>query len=464
MQRRYNKAHNLSTHTIPFIKEKLDTNAEKIEDALMRLVYNIILFIVAIPGLLFFLLKMLITGKYRNSFLQKLGGKQKHSLDGLPEGRRIWIHAVSVGEVTAAAPIVAALKKQRPDVQVIFSTSTETGQGMARRLVSNADAFIYFPLDFPFAVNKMLRLVRPDVFVLVETELWPNFLASCRRRGVKIVMVNGRISPRSFAKYRGTRFFWRQALKNVDEAGMITDVDAGRIRQMGLSDFKIRVLGNAKYDALAAMASPKLHEDALQRFAAWPDEKFLIAGSTHAGEEDVVIGVYRELLKTYPDFSLVLAPRHVERTNEVVALLRQADLHDIIKVTQMRSGRARQNERIIVVDVIGELFQVYSLATIVYCGGSLVPKGGQNILEAAAWGKVIFYGPSMEDFTQEAALLEDAGAGIRITGARELLQGILKVLADPYDLRVRGERGKEVVRANMGAAGRYAEMINRYLG
>lgn len=429
----------------------------------MRLGYNILLFIVAIPGLLFFLLKILITGKYRNSFLQKLGGKQRHILSNLPEGRRIWIHAVSVGEVTAAAPIVAAIKRERPEVQVIFSTSTETGQGMARRLVTNADAFIYFPLDFPFAVNKMLRLVRPAIFVLVETELWPNFLAACHREGVKIVMVNGRISPRSFAKYRGTRFFWRQALKHVDEAGMITAVDADRLQQMGLSDFKIRVLGNAKYDALAAMASPELHNDALRQFNACPDEKFLIAGSTHAGEENVIAGVYRELIKTYPDFNLMIVPRHIERANDIITLLRQADLHDIITVTQMRDGRARKNERIIVVDVIGELFQAYSLATIVYCGGSLVPKGGQNILEAAAWGKVIFYGPSMEDFSQEATLLENAGVGIRIADAKELLQAILNVLADPNDLRARGERGKVVVRVNMGAALRYAEMINKYL-
>lgn len=440
----------------------LDTDAEKIDDEHMRLVYNILLFIIAIPGLLFFLLKMLITGKYKNSFLQKLGLKQRHMLNHVPEGRRVWIHAVSVGEVTAAAPIVAALKKQRPDVQVIFSTSTETGQGMARNLVSNADAFIYFPLDFPFAVNKMMKLVRPAVFVLVETELWPNFLAACHRVGVKIVMVNGRISPRSFAKYRGTRFFWRQALKNVDEAGMITDVDAARIRQMGLSDFKIRVLGNAKYDALAAMASPDMHKDTLRRFNAGPDEKFLIAGSTHSGEEDIIVDVYRELLKTHPDFSLMIVPRHIERANDIITLLRQADLQDIITVTQIRNGRARKNERIIVVDVIGELFKAYSMATIVYCGGSLVPKGGQNILEAAAWGKVIFYGPSMEDFSQEAMLLEDAGVGIRIADAKELMQGILNVLAHPNDLRARGERGKVVVRANMGAALRYAEMINKY--
>ncbi len=429
----------------------------------MRWVYNFLLLIFAVPGLVFFLLKMLITGKYRQSFLQKLGARQKHILEALPEGRRVWIHAVSVGEVPAAGPFVAVLKKQRPEVQIIFSTSTETGQGMARKLAAGADAFIYFPLDFPFAVNKMLTLVRPDVFVLVETELWPNFLAACRRRGIKVVMVNGRISPRSFNKYRRTRFFWKQALGDIDKAGMITSVDADRIAQMGMADSKIEVLGNAKYDALAAMASPELHEDIVRRFGIRLDEKFLVAGSTHAGEEEIVIRVYRELLKAHPNFNLILVPRHIERTGDVISLLRQAGLNDMITVTQMRGGKKRQSERVILVDVIGELFKVYSLATVVYCGGSLVPKGGQNILEAAAWGKVIFYGPSMEDFTQEAKLLEDAGAGIRVNNADELLLGILTALADPDDLRALGERGRAVVRANMGAAEKYAATINRHL-
>ncbi len=439
----------------------LDTVCENIEYAPMRLLYNILLMIAAIPGLLFFLLKMLMTGKYRHSFLQKLGGRQKHLLADIPAGNRIWIHAVSVGEVTAASPIVSAIKKDRPDLKIIFSTSTETGQSMARNLVSGADAFVYFPLDVPFAVNKMLKLVRPDVFVFVETELWPNFLAACRKRNIKVALVNGRISLRSFVKYRRTSFFWRPVLRNVDEAGMITHVDAGRIRQIGMIGARIHALGNAKYDALAAKVSPELQEDITRRFNVKPGEKFFVAGSTHPGEEDIVISVYKHLLLSDPDFKLILVPRDIKRTEEILALLRQADFYDAITVSRMQSGQKRQGEKVILVDVIGELFKVYSLATIVYCGGSLVPKGGQNILEAAAWGKVIFYGPSMEDFQQEAELLENAGAGIHVANEQELLKGILQLLADPEDLRVRGERGQSVVRANMGAAQRYAGMIIR---
>jgi 3-deoxy-D-manno-octulosonic-acid transferase len=432
---------------------------ENTEYARMRLVYNIFLILAAIPGLVFFLLKMLMTGKYRHSFFQKLGLRQKHLLADIGAGRRIWIHAVSVGEVIAAVPIIAALKHQEPGAKIIFSTSTETGQGMAKNLSRDADAFIYFPLDIPLCVNRMLDLVRPDVFVLVETELWPNFLASCRRRGVGVVMVNGRISPRSFGKYRSSRFFWRQVLRNIDQAGMITQMDADRFQQIGMDTQKIQVLGNAKYDALAAVASPEVRGDIARRFRIDPEERFLVAGSTHPGEEEILIRVYLALFKQDPGFRLILVPRHIERTNAVLDLLRQRGLNDIITVSRMLGGQARRGERVIVVDVIGELFKVYSLATVVYCGGSLVPRGGQNILEAAAWGKVIFYGPSMEDFSQEAALLEDAGAGRRIADEQALLEGIRKVIADPQDLQARGQRGQAVVRANMGAAARYAEMI-----
>ncbi len=430
----------------------------------MKPVYNMLLWIAAVPGLLFFLFKIAFTGKYRHSFLQKLGMRQDHLTTAIGPGPRVWIHAVSVGEVTAASPVVAALKKERPDTRIIFSTSTETGQGMAQRLVKGVDAFIYFPLDIPFSVNHMLDAVRPDVFVLVETELWPNFLAACRKRMIPVLMVNGRLSPRSFSGYRRTRFFWRRVLENVDAAGMISEVDASRIAAMGIDPGKISVLGNAKYDALAAMASPSLQEEIARRFGVQGHEKFLVAGSTHPGEEDVVIEAYRDLLARDPNFRLIIVPRHIERAGEVVRLLREAGFPDVLTVTQMRGGQPRRDEKVIVVDVIGELFKAYSLATVVYCGGSLVPKGGQNLLEAAAWGKVIFYGPSMDDFSTEAALLESAGAGIRVHNARELLEKILLILGDPPDAQKRGERGRAVVLANGGAAKRYAEMVMKYLG
>jgi len=441
----------------------LDTKAEKSKDTHMYILYNIILFAAAIIILPYFLLKIIFTGKYRKSLVQKLGGKQTKILANLKDGPRVWIHAVSVGEVTAAAPIVASLKTKRPEVKIIFSTSTETGQEMARKFIKEAAAFIYFPLDIPYIVRKMIKLAKPDVFVLVETELWPNFLRVCESRRIKALMVNGRVSPRSYRKYRLTSFFWKRILYNLNAAGMIAEIDAVRLKNIGMDSTKIKVLGNAKYDALAALAAPALQEEIARRFNVRKNERFFVAGSTHEGEEKIIIDVYQELLKHYPEFKLIIVPRHIERTKDVLGLLRQEKFNDVLKLTDINNGRKRYDERIIVIDVIGELFKVYSLATIVYCGGSLVPKGGQNILEAAAWGKVIFYGPSMEDFSEEKALLEDVGCGTTIKSAEELLQEILQALKNPEELQRRGDRGKSVILANIGAAARYADLISRHI-
>ena len=428
----------------------------------MQILYNILLLLAAVIGIPYYLLKILLTGKYRKSFIPKLGGRQKQILAHLKNGQRVWVHAVSVGEVTAAAPIVAALKEKRPEIEIVFSTSTETGQEMARNIIKDVAAFIYFPLDITCVVRKTIRLVNPGVFVTVETELWPNFLAACSSGNIKTIMVNGRISLRSYRKYKATRFFWGKILANLNAAGMISGLDAERLQNIGMDLQKIQVLGNAKYDALAAMASPALQEEITGAFNVQADERFFVAGSTHQGEEEVVIAVYQELLKLYPDFKLIIVPRHIERAKEVRYLLQKSNLSDIVAVSEMKNGKLRQGEQVILVDVIGELFKIYSLATVVYCGGSLVPKGGQNILEAAAWGKVVFYGPSMEDFTDEKTLLEKAGAGVTINNAEELLQGIISLLENPEDLAAKGARGKRVVAANMGAALKYADLIIKH--
>ncbi len=429
----------------------------------MYILYNIILFAAAIIILPYFLLKIIFTGKYRKSLVQKLGGRQARILANLKDGPRLWIHAVSVGEVTAAAPIVASLKTKRPEVKIIFSTSTETGQEMACKFIKEAAAFIYFPLDIPYIVRKMIKLAKPDVFVLVETELWPNFLRVCESRQIKALMVNGRISPRSYRKYRLTSFFWKRILYNLNAAGMIAEIDAGRLKNIGMDSAKIKVLGNAKYDALAALAAPALQKEIARRFNVRKNERFFVAGSTHDGEEKIIIDVYQELLKHYPEFKLIIVPRHIERTKDILGLLQQTNLNDVLTLTDINNGRKRCDERIVIIDVIGELFKIYSLATIVYCGGSLVPKGGQNILEAAAWGKVIFYGPSMEDFSEEKALLEDVGCGTTIKSEEELLQEILQALKNPEELQRRGDRGKSVILANIGAAARYADLISKYI-
>ncbi len=425
--------------------------------------YNITLFIAAFLAIPYYVLKMALTGKYRRSLGAKFGIMAEELFLAMKGGARIWIHAVSVGEVTAAAPIVAALRAELPGACIVLSTSTETGQDMAISLVPEATAIIYYPLDIPFVVRKVIKRVNPDVFVMTETELWPNFLRTCKNLKIKVIMVNGRISPRSFRRYRLSRFFWKRVLGFVDRVGVISDVDGERIISLGLSPERLEIMGNAKYDGLAAKVSPVLHEEIARRLNIVPEDQVFVAGSTHEGEESVVLDVYRRLLPEYPAMKLILIPRHVERGAAVREIVARSGFADVITLSAINSGQARRSERIIIVDVIGELFKIYSLATVVYCGGSLVPRGGQNILEPAAWGKVVFHGPSMEDFLSEKSILAEIGAGITVANGEELLAGVRRMLSQPALLREKGEGARKAIIANRGAAKRYAALITASL-
>ncbi|MGZ3592367.1 MAG: 3-deoxy-D-manno-octulosonic acid transferase [Syntrophales bacterium] len=417
----------------------------------------------ALLALPYYAIKMTLTGKYRKSMGPKFGLVKPSLFAEMKGSPRIWIHAVSVGEVTAAEPIVASLRTHFPEACIVLSTSTETGQDMARRIVTGATSFIYYPLDIPFVVKKVITKVKPDVFILTETELWPNFIRVCKEQGAKVIMVNGRISQRSYQRYALTKFFWKDVVNLIDDTGVISAIDADRLMAIGMAPARVHVMGNAKYDGLAAKATPPVREEMQRRLNLTETDRVFVAGSTHDSEEKIVLRVYRRLLERYPDFKLIIIPRHPERGHAVLSLVKEAGFEDYITMTEIEGGKHLTGERIIVVDVIGELFKVYALASVVFCGGSLVPKGGQNILEPAAWGKIIFYGPSMEDFRDEKDLLEKAGAGITVKSGDELLAGILTLMSDPDALARKGEAGRRIVVSNMGAADRYAEMVRSHI-
>jgi 3-deoxy-D-manno-octulosonic-acid transferase len=427
--------------------------------SMYTLTYNILLVFAALFLVPYYAVKILLTGKYRKSIGPKFGFLSAGALKGMKGSPRIWIHAVSVGEVTAAAPVISNLREILPDASIVLSTSTETGQEMAHKTVHGATEIFYFPLDIPFVIRKVMNLVKPDMFVAVETEVWPNFMRICREKGIRIVMVNGRLSPRSFRRYKMTKFFWKDTLDLIDRIGTISDVDAERFKALGADPSKVHVMGNAKYDSLAAEIDGSLRKEISGKLSISPDSRVFVAGSTHEGEEKVVLSVYGKLLEEHKDLILIIVPRHVERADDVLSLIKEEGFDDHITMTEIRGGKRPAGERIIVIDVIGELFKVYSLATVVYCGGSLVPRGGQNILEPAAWGKVVFYGPSMEDFTEEKEALEEVGAGVEVSDGKELFDRIFNLLSNPDSLRTRGDAGKKMVASNMGASRRYAQMI-----
>ena len=426
---------------------------------MIYLLYNTLLFIAAFFLIPFFAVKIVFAGKYRKSIGPKFGFIPRKVFEEMRGSPRIWVHAVSVGEVTAAAPIISSLREMYPEACIVLSTSTGTGQEMAHRLVTDATAHIYYPLDIPIVIRKVMDRVNPDIFVPVETEIWPNFIRACRKRGTCVVMVNGRISPRSFRRYRIINFFWKRIMNMLDTIGTISTIDASRLESLGVKPSRIHVLGNAKYDSLAARADDFLRGEIAVKLDISPGAKVFVAGSTHEGEDDVVLKAYRGLLERYPDMLMIIVPRHPERGNDVLSLAKDAGFDDCITMTEINGGERRSGRRIIIVDVIGELFKVYSLATMVFCGGSLVPRGGQNILEPAAWGKVVLYGPSMEDFMDERERLETAGGGIVVRNGDELLSEMLKLMGDPETLRIKGESGREIVVSNRGAARRYAKMI-----
>ena len=423
------------------------------------LLYNVLLVLAAVFLIPYYAVKIALTGKYRKSIAAKFGFVSPDALATMKGTPRIWIHAVSVGEVTAAAPIVSVLREIRPDACIVLSTGTETGQEMARRIATAASSIIYYPLDIPWVVRRTLSRVKPDVMVLVETELWPNFLRIAASQGIRMVMVNGRVSPRSYGRYVRTRFFWEHVLSRIDAFGAISSVDAERLVHMGASPPRVRVIGNAKYDGPAARVTPSLHEETTRRLTIPPGAMVLVAGSTHEGEEKIVLSVYLKLREQYPGVILILVPRHVERAEDVSALISQMGITKAIRLTEIDAGAPRGGNEMVIVDAIGELFKVYSVATVVYCGGSLVPKGGQNILEPAAWGKVVLYGPSMEDFADEKEALERVGAGITVYDEEDLFRRLSVLMGDAALLAEKGTRAREVVTSNMGASRRYAELV-----
>jgi 3-deoxy-D-manno-octulosonic-acid transferase len=434
-----------------------------IKAILFRGLYNLALGAATLVAGPYYGLVLLLRGKYRRSLGPKLGWNGHPRMETGAGKPRIWLHAVSVGEVTAAAPIVSALRRDLPEAALIVSTSTETGQDMAQRVVTDASEIIYYPLDLPWVVGRPLDPVRPDVFVLVEKELWPIFIDACGRRGIRVVMANGRISPRSYRRYVRTRFFWRETLCRIDRLAMISTVDAERVTAMGAPSERVQVLGNAKYDGLAARVGDDLARRTGEQLALAAADLVWVAGSTHEGEEVTVLEVYGRLLAEYPRMTLILVPRHIDRAGPVRELVRQRGFSDVVSFSEILSGRPRGEDRVVVVDVIGELFKLYSLATVVFCGGSLVPRGGQNILEAAAWGKMVFYGPSMEDFSDERALLEGIGVGVTVRDGKELFQGIREALRDPEARRRREQAARSAVAANRGAAARHAAVIREVL-
>jgi 3-deoxy-D-manno-octulosonic-acid transferase len=414
----------------------------------MYLLYSLLSLVAIVLASPYFLYQAIRYNKYMPSLGQRLGYLPiSVNVDG---EQSIWIHAVSVGEALAARALVADLKARYPRLRIFLSTTTIAGQQVARRSVQHVDAVFYFPFDFAFIVRRTLDVVNPRIFVMMETEIWPNLLRVCRKRGVKTVMINGRISSRSYPRYRLARPFFRRVLANVDGFCMQSEESARRLIDLGADASRVTVTGSLKFDSLETpTATPHARPRLLRFFRMSPSRPVIVAGSTFRGEEAAVLRALSRVKKTMPAAVAILAPRQPERFPEAERIARDAGFATIRRSELPIDAEPRAD--VIVLDSIGELAQLYQLATVVFVGGSLVDHGGHNILEPAVVGKPIVFGPHMQNFKEIAELFVANGAAVCVQSERELDDELLALLTDPVRRAGMGAAARALVEANRGA-------------
>jgi 3-deoxy-D-manno-octulosonic-acid transferase len=416
------------------------------------------------------------------SFLPRLGLRPP---PGPPAGcPRLWIHGVSVGEILAAVPLVGELKALLPHSALIVSTGTETGQAVARRHFLPLGAQVcYFPLDLPWAVSRSLSVLNPDIFVALESEVWPNFLTTARRRGISLALMNARLSDRSFRRYLRYRKFLFEFINIFEVIAAGSREDYRRLAALGIAAGKLVCTGNLKVDALltrrrqATSSSPPplpgqtpgARSGASRNYGPWGEkldlrgEPVLLAASTHRGEEEVVLAAYEALKRPYPTLLLVLAPRHPQRAGEVGDLLTRRG-HGFQRWQSLKSRAEVREQPVVLVDTVGDLFGLYAAADVAFVGGSLVPHGGQNILEPAVWGLAPLYGPHLENFRWAEEILREAGVGAVVQDAASLAAAVQRLLENPGERRRLGEEALTALKAHQGAARRQAELVVNLLG
>ncbi|MEA3417247.1 MAG: glycosyltransferase N-terminal domain-containing protein [Thermodesulfobacteriota bacterium] len=408
-----------------------------------------------------------ISGRYSQSINQRIGLYPDRLVRAIFGSPRIWMHAVSVGEVTSAIAIIKSIKALMPNCAIILSTTTEHGQAFAENKLNAGNrrpmaTCIYAPVDFILSARKALSILKPDVLVCLETEIWPNWLVEAHRVGIKTALVNGRISVRTIKSYLKIRPLMKAALNLVDAFSMINKADAHRIEMIGAPGERIEINGNAKYDLLLNQCDARIKAKMESIYNIKGDKPVFVAGSTRRSEGKIILDVYGRIIKSLPETLLILAPRHVERAPYIKKLVKKQGF-----ACQLRSDLDKQNclrtAPIVIVDTIGELLNTYSIASIVFCGGSLAPLGGQNILEAAVWGKPVFYGPSMDDFLDAKNLLDKTGGGIQVKDGQELAEKAIYYLANPHKAVAIGKLAAQAMMSHKGAAGKHADVIYRLL-
>ena len=394
---------------------------------------------------------LLWRGLRDRSYWQGLG--ERLGRGGASSSGSIWLHGVSLGEVSAAAPLVRALRLRYPETPMVLTTATPTGRARARSLFGDAVQVRYLPYDMPGAVARFLDCIRPRLGIILETELWPNLFKECERRGVPLLLASARLSAKSVARYRRLGGLARGIFSAASLIAVQTREDAERFIAIGAPGSSIRVVGNIKFDVEIGAVAPC--EGRELRESLGGERPIWIAGSTHAGEEEQVLAAHEELPA---EALLLLVPRHPDRFEAVAELLKQRGA----KFARRSAGLAPDGAtRVLLVDTVGELAALYSAADAAFVGGSLVPIGGHNLLEPAALGLPVLTGPSHANGAEIARLLLAEGAALEVKDAGELAAALSRLLADPEERRRMGDIGRRIVESNRGSVARLLELIER---
>lgn len=423
----------------------------------MSIIYNFIFLLFALVYLPVYLFK----GKFHRGFLLRLGMLP----NGLNLDKPIWLHAVSVGEVMSIRRLLEELRAAYPRKRFVISTVTPTGNKIAKSIAGENDFVTYLPLDLSFIIRGVIAKIKPCLFIIAETEIWPNLISCLYKKNIPVLVVNGRVSGRSFKGYRSINYLLRPVLKKISFFSVQSETDAQRLLCLGADKDKVRVSGNMKFDTKDYRGYAAAKVDYREKLGLGRQEKLFIAASTHPKEEEIVLGAYKQLKEALPDLRLMLAPRHPERAGEVSGLIKKSGLESrrISSLAKETPGQ-EDKQSVFILDTVGELVSFYAVCDIVFVGGSLVKKGGHNILEPAALGKPVLCGPYMFNFSDIAELFFRAQAAITVHSREELEEKVEYLLSCPQKADEMAKSAKEVILENQGATARNLEYIKNYMG
>ena len=428
-------------------------------NSLMLFLYNAIQLIVLLLLAPVIACIVLFKPKYRGRIFRRLGYGFSDIASAIQqEGKRIWIHALSVGEVSSVRSLVQKAREEFPDATILFSSTTRSGEQHARATLTEwVDVFISFPIDIYWVALFFIRSVKPDLFVLVETDFWPNFFKILKKDNVPAVLVNGRMSDKAFANYRRFRFLFKPMFQSMNRLAVQRHDDVAMLTSIGVSEDKIIRLGNLKYDVL----TPSGEVDTVlpDHSFSIPDGKIVwVAGSTHTGEEELLVCVCKKLQKNYPDFFLVIAPREIGRSSSIQQMAEKMGV-----MLYFRTNKPVDNAQGMILDTLGELASVYSLADLAFIGGSLVPRRGHNPLEPAAKGKPVLFGPHMEDFIDIVSDMLQENVAVQVNSAEEMEKEIRELLEDSTLMDERGKMASKFVKKRQGVTEQHIDLLRAVL-